>query len=188
MERAMYQDLSQFSVPAGFRGRSKWFVQCWWIAQALLFKPSPQFAYGFRAWLLRRFGANVGRNTVIRPTVTITYPWKVSIGDYAWIGDHAVLYSLGEIRVGEHAVVSQGCYLCAGDHDATLENFPIRARDIRVADQAWVASDVFVGPGVTIGRGAIVGARSSVFADMPEGMVCFGHPCQPVRRRVPKPE
>jgi putative colanic acid biosynthesis acetyltransferase WcaF len=87
----MIQNLARFRMPPGFRGRSAAAVQLWWLAQSTLFHWSPQFAYGFRRWLLRCFGARVGKGVVIRPSVTITYPWKVSIGDHAWIGDDAVL-------------------------------------------------------------------------------------------------
>lgn len=180
----MIQDLSRFRMPAGFRGRSAVVVQLWWLVQATVFHWSPQFAYGFRRWLLRCFGATVGRGVVVRPSVTITYPWKVSIGDHAWIGDDVVLYSLGEIEVGAHAVVSQGSYLCAADHDYTQPDFPIRSRRITIGAEAWVAADVFVAPGVTIGAGSVIGARSSVFKDMPPGMVCFGYPCVAVKKRA----
>ena len=178
------QDTSRFRLPAGFRGRSALVVQLWWLVQATLFHGSPQFAYGIRRWLLRCFGAKVGQGVVIRPSAVITYPWKVSIGDHAWVGDDVVLYSLGEIEIGAHAVVSQGSYLCSGDHDYTQPDFPIRSRKITIGPEAWVAADVFVAPGVTIGHGAVIGARSSVFTDMPAGMVCFGYPCKPVKKRL----
>ena len=82
------QDLSRFRLPAGFRGRSALIVQIWWMTQATLFRLSPQFAYGFRRFVLRLFGASIGQYALVRPTVTITYPWKVTIGDRAWVGDH----------------------------------------------------------------------------------------------------
>lgn len=178
------QRLDQFRLPAGFRGRSAVVVQLWWIVQATLFRCSPQFAYGFRRMLLRVFGAQVGIGVLIRPSTTITYPWKVKIGDYAWVGDDAVIYSLGEIEIGAHAVISQRTYLCAGDHDYRREDFPIRGSAIRVGAHAWVATDVFVAPGVSIGCGAVVGARSSVFSDLPESMICYGSPCVAHKARV----
>jgi putative colanic acid biosynthesis acetyltransferase WcaF len=177
------QNLATFRLPPNFRGRAAWIVQLWWLVQATLFRWSPQFAYRFRAAILRAFGAKVGQDVVIRPTVKVTYPWKVTIGDYAWVGDDAVLYSLGEIEIGANVVVSQSSYLCAADHDYTRVDFPIRSRKITIGAQAWLAADVFVAPGVTIGAGAVIGARSSVFKDMPEGMVCFGYPCVPVKNR-----
>lgn len=180
----LIQNLSRFDLPTDFRGRSAVMVQLWWLVQSSLFHWSPQFAYGFRRWLLRCFGAKVGKGVIIRPSVTITYPWKVSIGNYSWIGDNVVLYSLGEIEIGTHAVVSQKSYLCASDHDYTQVNFPIRARKIIIESEVWVAADVFVGPGVTIKQGSVIGARSSVFSDMPAEMVCFGYPCRPVKKRV----
>jgi putative colanic acid biosynthesis acetyltransferase WcaF len=177
------QDLSRFRLPTNFRGRSALIVQLWWLVQSTFFAYSPQFSYGFRRWLLRCFGARIGRGAIIRPTVTITYPWKVSIGANAWIGDDVVLYSLGNIEIGDNAVVSQRSYLCASDHDYTEPDFPIRAFKITIGREAWVAADVFIAPGVTIGDGAVIGARSSVFHDMPKGMVCFGYPCLPKKNR-----
>jgi putative colanic acid biosynthesis acetyltransferase WcaF len=180
------QRLDKFKVPSGFRGRAAGIVQLWWLVQATLFRFSPQFAYGFRRSLLRLFGARVGAGVIIRPTATFTYPWKVAIGEHAWVGDDVVVYSLGTIEIGAHAVVSQRCYLCAGDHDYEIDSFPIRGRSISVGAQAWVAADVFIAPGVSIGEGAVVGARSSVFSDMPARMVCFGYPCRPQKPRVGK--
>lgn len=180
-----YQALSQFKNPPGFRGRPGWFVQLWWIVQALFFRSSPQFLYGWRRWLLRRFGAKVGKGVIIRPTVRTQFPWKVSIGDYAWIGDDVVLYSLGPIKIGENAVVSQKSYLCTGSHDMTQEDFPIFQKPIHIEPECWIATDVFIGPGVTIGRGTVVAARSSVFKDLPAGKLCMGSPAKIIRDRRP---
>lgn len=185
MNRAMteVQNLNAFRLPPGFRGRSAVTVQLWWILQATVFACSPQFMYGWRRWLLRCFGAQVGKDVLIRPSVRVTFPWKVSIGDYAWVGDDVVLYSLGEIEIGKNAVVSQRTYLCAASHDYTKVDFPIHSAKIRIGSQAWLATDVFVAPGVTIGEGAVVGARSSVFHDMPPMRVCTGSPAKPGKPR-----
>ena len=101
------QLLNTFKLPENFRGKNAFVVQLWWIVQGTFFRMSPQFLYGFRNFLLRLFGAKIGKKVIIRPTVKITYPWKVSIGDYSWIGDDVVLYSLGEIEIGKNVVISQ---------------------------------------------------------------------------------
>ena len=93
------QQLNKFKLPENFRGRNAITVQLWWLVQSTLFRASPQFLYGFRRLLLRLFGAKIGRKVIVRPSVKITYPWKVSIGDYSWIGDDVNLYSLGEIEI-----------------------------------------------------------------------------------------
>ncbi|MEP5338909.1 MAG: putative colanic acid biosynthesis acetyltransferase [Algibacter sp.] len=177
------QNLNLYRTPRGFRGRSKIFVQTWWVVHALLFKPSPQVLYGWRRFLLRIFGARIGRSVIIRPNVQITYPWKVKIGDYSWIGDDVVLYSLGEIEIGKNTVVSQKSYLCTGTHDYKKIDFPIEAKKITIEDSCWLATDVFVAPGITIKKGCIVGARSSVFNNLQEMKVYIGNPAKPIKDR-----
>ncbi len=173
-----YQDLSRFSVPTGFRGRPAWVVLLWQLVQGTVFAWSPQPAYAWRRNLLRLFGAQVGSGVLVRPTARITYPWKIVLADHAWIGDHTELYSLGSIEIGEHAVISQKCYLCAGTHDYRSIDFPLRTGPIRIEAEAWVATDCFIGPGVTIGLGAIVAACSTVLNDVPGGRIVAGSPAQ----------
>lgn len=177
------QALNNFTLPKNFRGRSKFIVQLWWIVDFWFFKLSPQVMYGWRRFLLRLFGAKIGKSVLIRSSVTITYPWKVSIGDYSWIGDNVEIYSLGNIKIGSNVVISQKSYLCAGSHDYSKKNFPIFSGNIIIEDECWLATDVYVGPNVTIGKGTVVGARSSVFRDLPPGMICFGSPAKPIKVR-----
>ena len=80
----MQQNLETFNVPEGFRGKSKFIVQLWWIVQSTIFRISPQFMYGWRRLLLRLFGANIGYRVLIRPTAKILYPWELIIGDWSW--------------------------------------------------------------------------------------------------------
>lgn len=178
------QKLDTFVLPPGFRGRPGWLVQLWWLVELTVFRLSPQFMYSWRRWLLRLFGASVGKGVILRPTVRVTYPWKVSIGDYAWIGDDVVLYSLGEIEIGENAVISQRSYLCTGGHDYQKQTFDIFSQKIVIEPEAWIATDVFIAPGVRIGRGAVIGARSSVYKNMPPMMICVGNPAQPIKPRM----
>ena len=178
------QDLSQARVPPDFRGRPAWFVQIWWLVQSILFHPSPQIFYGWRRFLLRLFGAHIGKGVLIRPSVTVTYPWKLWIGDWSWVGDHATLYSLGDIVIEDNAVVSQQVYLCAGSHDFRRPSFDLYAKSVRIEAEAWVAARAFVGPGVTVGRGAILGACSVAFRDVPAGMICAGNPFRIIRPRT----
>jgi putative colanic acid biosynthesis acetyltransferase WcaF len=121
----LVQDLNTFKLPENFRGRNAFIVQLWWLVQGTFFRMSPQFMYGFRRFLLRLFGAKIGKKVIIRPTVRITYPWKVSIGNYSMVGDDVVLYSLGDIEIGDNVVISQKSYLCTGSHDYLQIDFPI---------------------------------------------------------------
>jgi putative colanic acid biosynthesis acetyltransferase WcaF len=180
----LYMDLSTFKVDPAFRGRSALVTQLWWIAQDWLIRPSPQFMYGWRRFLWRLFGAQIGKDVLIRPSARATYPWKIKIGDYSWIGDQAELYSLGEIEIGAHSVISQQAYLCAATHDYSKTDFPLVAHKITVEDQVWIAAGAFIAPGITIGRGAIIGSRSVVLENMPAAMICVGNPAKPVKARA----
>ena len=187
-EARQYQDLSRFHMPKGFRGRSPVLVQIWWIVQDTLFRMSPQVFYGWRNFLLRLFGAKIGEKVQIRSTTRITYPWKLAIGDYVWVGDDCVFYSLGEISVGSHVAIAHDVYFCTGLHDYTKIDFPIGQKPIRIEDEVWIPNDVFIGPGVTIGKGSIVGARSTVLDDLPPGMICYGNPAKAIKpRKKPSP-
>lgn len=178
-----YQQLDQFKLPPNFRGRGVFTVQLWWLVQSTLFSWSPQFMYGWRRFLLRCFGAKIGKKVIVRPTVKVQFPWKVTIGDFSWIGDDVVLYSLGSIEIGAHVVISQKTYICTGTHDPHAVKFDIFGHTITIEDQCWIATDVFIAPGVTIGRGTLVGARSNVFRNLPAGKICIGSPAQVIKDR-----
>lgn len=188
-DQPVVQNLASFRIPPGFRGRSALVVQLWWLVQATLFACSPQFMYGWRNGLLRLFGATIGAGVLIRPSVRITYPWKLTIGDHSWVGDFAELYTLGPIHIGRNAVVSQYCYLCTGSHDMTVPAFDIFAEAITVEDEAWIAAGAFVHPGMTIARGSVVAARSVVRHSTEPHGVYAGEPLRWIRdRRSTEPD
>ena len=180
----LIQDLKTFKLPKNFRGRNAFTVQLWWLVQSIFFRTSPQFLYGWRNFLLRLFGAKIGKKVIIRPSVKITYPWKLSIGDYSWIGDDVDLYTLGEIDIGNHVVISQRSYLCTGSHDYLKTDFPIYQKPIKICDQVWIATGVFIAPGTTIGEGSVIGSRSSVYKDIPSNKICIGTPAKIIRDRI----
>ena len=171
------------------RNRSAWSFRdkvrraAWMFASALLFRPSFHNWYGWRNLLLRAFGAKVGRGVRVRPTVRVEIPWNLELGDGVVVGDYAILYSLGTIRIGRLAVISQYAHLCAGTHDYTRPDFPLLTPPIAVGEGAWVAADAFVGPGVTVGDGAVVAARATVVKDVPPRVVMGGNPARVIKER-----
>ncbi|MEM8828601.1 MAG: hormogonium polysaccharide biosynthesis acetyltransferase HpsU [Cyanobacteria bacterium P01_G01_bin.19] len=176
-------DLRQYNSAQHDRQRSAGIVIFWWFIQGVLFPLSPHNFNGFRAWLLRLFGAKIGRDVVIRPTARFTYPWKITVGDYSWIGDDVVLYSVDRIEIGSNCVISQKCYLCTGSHDTKDPSFSLITAPVQIGNGVWVASDCFVAPGVAIGANSVVGARSSVFRHIPAQKIAWGSPCKPYRNR-----
>ena len=150
----------------------------WWLIQAIAFPLSLHNFNGFRCHLLRVFGAEIGTGVVIRPSARFIFPWKVKIGDYSWIGDDVVFYSIDRITVGSHSVVSQKSYLCTGSHDINKTSFDLITAPICIGNGVWIATDCFIAAGVNIGSNSVIGARSSVMKSIPQGQVAWGTPCQ----------
>ena len=119
-------DLRQYDQSNFDRGKPGWFVLLWWLVQAIAFPLTLHPFNGIRCQILRLFGAKVGQGVIVRPTARFTYPWKVTVGNYSWIGDDVVFYSLDEITVGEHCVISQKSYLCTGGHDIKDPKFELK--------------------------------------------------------------
>lgn len=156
----------------------------WGLVDTVLFKYSPRPFHRWRAFILRCFGAKIGKGVHVYPKVFIWAPWNLEIGDESGIANGTTLYSQGKILIGKRVVVSQGVYLCTGSHDYTNKGFPLFTKTIKLADNVWVAAGAFVHPGVTIGEGSVIGAMSVVTKSMPEWMICAGHPCVPIKKRI----
>lgn len=154
-----------------------------WALAWPLFALSPRPFWGWRRWLLRRFGAMIGTGVHVYPTVRITIPWNLTLGADCAIGDRAILYALGPISIGPRATISQGAHLCAGTHDWRDPSRPLLKPPILIRADVWVAADAFVGPGVTVGEGAIVGARAVVMRDVPANVIAAGNPAREIGRR-----
>lgn len=155
-----------------------------WAAAGLLFRLSPRPAFGFRNLLLRAFGARVGRAARVYGSAVVYMPWNLQLGDWSTIGEQALIYSLGRVSIGARATVSQRAHLCAGTHDDSDPLFALLTPPVRIGDQAWVCADAFVGPGVSVGEGAVVGARAVVVRDVGAWEVVVGNPARVIRRRA----
>jgi len=155
----------------------------WAGVEGSLFRCSFHSMYGWRALLLRMFGATVGKGVRVRRTVRVYYPWNVTLGPRSIVGDGANLYSLGRIVIGEGAMVSQEAYLCAGTHDYTDLALPLVTLPIEIGPEAWVCARAFIGPGVRIGDGAVVAACAVVVKSVENWMIVGGNPAKVIKKR-----
>lgn len=156
----------------------------WNTSRFIFFSFSPTFLHGWRAFVLRCFGARVGHGVHVYPKVKIWAPWNLDLKDQCGIANGVNLYSQDKITIGERAIVSQNSFICTGTHDYTKRGHPVVTAPINIGDLSWVAAEAFIHPGVTIGEGAVIGARSVVTTDMPAWTVCSGFPCKPIKPRV----
>lgn len=173
-----------FAGPS-FSWRNRLARLLWKLVCLLLFRPSPQPLHVWRCWLLRSFGARIGSPCSIYNNVEIWAPWNLVMANYATLGRGVIVYSIAPVTLGERAVVSQGVHLCTGSHDHQSENFQLFARPITIGEDVWICAEAFLGPGVNIGNGCVIGARAVVTRDQPAWMVCAGNPSRPLKHRIP---
>jgi putative colanic acid biosynthesis acetyltransferase WcaF len=155
----------------------------WQIVQRLLIRPSLPRAYGWRRFWLRLFGARLGHKAAIHASTRIMHPWLLSIGDWSIISHGVVVYNLGLVRLGNHSVISQDVYVCAGNHDYSKPTLPLLREPIEIGNGVWIAAGAFIGPGVTIGDNTVIGARAVVMSDVPAGVLAAGNPCKVIKAR-----
>jgi len=155
----------------------------WGAVEGTLFRASFHNWYGFRRQLLRAFGAKLHATANVRRTVRIECPWNLEIGAGSSIGDRAILYCLGRVRIGARVTVSQGAHLCAGTHDSRRRDLPLVRPTINVGDDAWIAAEAFVGPRVRVGDGTILAARAVAFHDLEPWSIYLGNPAVRIRDR-----
>lgn len=140
--------------------------------------------HAWRRTLLRVFGAKVGNGAHPYPSSKIWAPWNLIMDDHSCLSHYVICYNVAVVRLGKNVTVSQYSHLCTATHDYSDPTMPLMVAPISVSDNAWITADVFVGPGVTIGQGAVVNARSSVFSDIESWTVAKGNPAKSYKRRI----
>ncbi len=155
----------------------------WLIVSGIFFKTSLFPFYGFKASLLRAFGAKVGKGLVIKPSVNIKYPWFLSIGDFCWLGEGVWIDNLGKVTIGSHVCISQGALLLCGNHDYTKTTFDLIVKNISLEDGVWIGAKSMVAPGVNAGAHAVLTAGSVATANLDPYGIYQGNPCQWIKKR-----
>lgn len=155
----------------------------WGLAWLVLARFTPPPLHAWRRLVLRAFGAQVGKGVRVHGSVRIWLPANLELGEQCLIGPGVNLYNQGRIVIGARTVVSQGAHVCASSHDISDPHFQLVLRPIRIGAGAWVAAEAFVGPGVTIGDGAVIGARAAMFEDAEANGVYSGNPAQLIKHR-----
>lgn len=156
---------------------------CWYFVNILFFKNSLFISSAFKVRLLKLFGANVGMGVVIKPSINIKYPWKLSIGDHSWIGEEVWIDNLENVTIEDNCCLSQGCLLLTGSHDAMSETFAYTAASIVLQSGVWIGAKAIVSPGVNCGSHAVLGAGSLADKDLDAYTIYKGNPAIPVLKR-----
>jgi putative colanic acid biosynthesis acetyltransferase WcaF len=146
----------------------------------------PRRLSGWRVFLLRRFGARIGRGVLISGGVKVLMPWNLEIADFVAVAEGVTFYNFALVRIGAQTTLSQGAFLCTGSHDYMAPHFPLIWKPIEVGTEVWIAMKCILLPGTIVGDGCVVGAGSVVSGNLPAWYVYAGNPCRPLKPRVLK--
>lgn len=157
----------------------------WSITWGVLARPFPKSTMaGWKRFLLRLFGAKIASTAIVYAEAKIFKPWLLEMKDYSCIASGVDCYNAAPIIIGVNATVSQRAYLCTAGHDISNPNHPQTESPIIIEDRVWVCAEAFVGQGVIIGEGAVVGARCAVFKDVAPWTVVGGNPAKIIKKRI----
>ena len=156
----------------------------WLLVEAVTLLNPVFVSYRLKARILRAFGARIGTGFLIKPGVHIKYPWRLTVGDHVWLGERAWIDNMGDVTLESNSCVSQGAYLCTGNHDWSDPAMGLVVRPITVKRGAWVGAFAKIGPGVTIGEEAIVTLGSVILKDAEPRGIYTGNPAVKVKERT----
>ncbi len=167
-----------------YAGRNKAARVLWRLAWLILARWTPVPFFAWRRFVLRLFGARIGRDARIYSSVSVWLPRNLAVGTSVIVGPGVILYNQGAIVIGDRTVISQRAHLCASTHDVQDPHFGLVERPIRIEPVCWIAAEAFVGPGVTVREGAVLGARAALFDDAQAWTIYRGNPAKAIARRT----
>ncbi len=176
--------LDQYTLGNYTPGAPLWKQLLWYFLGEPLFRTHWLPVSTFKVLLLRLFGAKIGQQVRIKPGVRVKFPWRLTVGDYTWIGENAWLDNVAPITIENHVCISQDVYLCTGNHDWRDPHFKLIPTAIYIAEGSWIAARAVVGPGVTIGKGAVLALGSVTGRSLEPMTIYAGNPAQPIKQRV----
>jgi putative colanic acid biosynthesis acetyltransferase WcaF len=175
-------ELKGYTVGNFDRGAPRWREALWIAVKCVFFLNALPWPSALRVALLRMFGAHVGEGVVVRGNVNVTYPWRITIGDHAWLGEEVLVLSLAPVTIESNVCISQRAFVCTGSHDFRSPGFNLVTKPVAVRAGSWIAAQAFIGPGVEIGEGSMVAAGSVVTEDVPPRVIVRGNPARVVKQ------
>ncbi len=175
--------LNQYSLGAYTPGASYLKQLIWYFVGSPMVASHLLPISALKVWTLRCFGAQIGEGVRIKPGVRVKFPWRLTVGDFVWLGEDIWIDNLAHVTIENHVCLSQGVYLCTGNHDWNHPDFQLITAPIHIQESSWIAAKSVIGPGVTIGRGAVLVLGGVTGRSLEPMTIYAGNPAQPIKER-----
>jgi putative colanic acid biosynthesis acetyltransferase WcaF len=175
--------LDKYRVSNYTPGAPFWKQLLWYFLGSPLVESNWLPMSSLKVAILRSFGAKIGAGVRIKPRVRVKFPWRLTVGDYVWIGEDAWIDNLAHVTIENHVCISQGVYLCTGNHDWSHPDFELKIAPIYLQESSWIAAKCVIGPGVTVGKGAVLTLGGVAAKSLTSMTIYAGNPAQPIKER-----
>ncbi len=155
----------------------------WYFVNNTIFRSPWIKSSKLKSWLLKRFGANIGKDIVIKPQISIKFPWNLTIGDYSWIGQNVFIDNLAKVTIGKNCCISQNAFLETGNHNYKKDTFDLFIEEITIEDNCWVCANATVCPGTIMQTNSILGISSTSIKLLESNYIYVGNPCKKTKLR-----
>lgn len=178
-------ELSLFNPKEGFdRGKPLYFVALWYLFKMIFFLSAFPWPINLKVFILRCFGSKIGSGFYLQPEVSIHFPWKLEVGDNCWIGKQTEIHNMEFLKIEDNVAIAHRVLITTGSHDFSKKRHPYRNQPTTIGSKVWIASCVFIGPGLKIGEGCVIYAGAVVTKSTPPWKRIMGNPAQVIGERV----
>jgi putative colanic acid biosynthesis acetyltransferase WcaF len=175
--------LDRYTVGNYSPGAPLWQQVAWYYLASPLVSSYWLISSNFKCWLLRCFGAQIGTGVRIKPGLKVKFPWRLVVGEFVWLGENCWIDNVAMVTIDSHTCLSQEVYLCTGNHDWSSPTFDLQDAPIQIGESCWIAARAMIGPGVVVGRGAVLCLGSVTGRSLAPMTIYAGNPAQPVKER-----
>ena len=183
----MIQQLDRYRTPPDWHPGAPLLLRTLWFCLGAPLLSAPWLpGSAWRVALLRAFGARIGSGCRLKPGLRVKFPWRLVVGHHCWLAEDAWIDNLAPVTLGDRVCLSQGTYLCTGNHDFRSPGFDLMLGPITIASDAWIAARAVLAPGTQIGGGAVVAFGAVVSGSVPPGAIVRGNPAVVVGQRKPR--
>lgn len=155
----------------------------WLLISNYIFLTNIPFPNSIKVFILKLFGAQIGKNIVIKPFVKIKFPWLLEMKDYVWLGENVWIDNLSFVSIGSNVCISQNSIILTGNHNYKIDSFDLITKPIIIEDEVWVGANCFITNGITLRKKSVILVSTTIVQSTEECGIYKGNPAVKIKNR-----